>query len=92
MASRLWIRTPVVAEPAAICSLLVRWRLAPHGVTIQSTRPQTLAYGLHDSPVGQLAWITEKFKEWTDAVLRTAASRTAVLRTWEADRKSSPAS
>ncbi|MEV7965748.1 epoxide hydrolase family protein [Sphaerisporangium sp. NPDC088356] len=33
---------------------------------IQSTRPQTLAYGLHDSPVGQLAWVTEKFKEWTD--------------------------
>ncbi|MGH2675415.1 MAG: epoxide hydrolase family protein [Actinomycetota bacterium] len=32
---------------------------------IQSTRPQTLAYGLHDSPVGQLAWIVEKFKEWT---------------------------
>ncbi|MBC8090747.1 MAG: epoxide hydrolase [Pseudonocardia sp.] len=34
---------------------------------IQSTRPQTLAYGLHDSPVGQLAWIVEKFQEWTDA-------------------------
>jgi len=34
---------------------------------IQSTRPQTLAYGLHDSPVGQLAWIVEKFKEWTDS-------------------------
>ncbi|GAA3507649.1 pimeloyl-ACP methyl ester carboxylesterase [Streptosporangium album] len=34
---------------------------------IQSTRPQTLAYGLTDSPVGQLAWITEKFKEWTDS-------------------------
>ncbi|GGN89920.1 microsomal epoxide hydrolase [Streptomyces albiflavescens] len=32
---------------------------------IQSTRPQTLAYGLTDSPVGQLAWIFEKFKEWT---------------------------
>jgi epoxide hydrolase len=32
---------------------------------IQSTRPQTLAYGLTDSPVGQLAWIVEKFKEWT---------------------------
>jgi epoxide hydrolase len=31
-----------------------------------STRPQTLAYGLTDSPVGQLAWIAEKFKEWTD--------------------------
>jgi len=32
---------------------------------IQGTRPQTLAYGLNDSPVGQLAWIVEKFKEWT---------------------------
>ena len=35
-------------------------------VMIQITRPQTLAHGLHDSPVGQLAWIVEKFKEWTD--------------------------
>jgi pimeloyl-ACP methyl ester carboxylesterase len=34
--------------------------------TIQGTRPQTLAYALNDSPVGQLAWIVEKFKEWTD--------------------------
>ncbi len=33
---------------------------------LQSTRPQTLAYALTDSPVGQLAWIAEKFKEWTD--------------------------
>jgi epoxide hydrolase len=33
---------------------------------IQATRPQTLAYGLTDSPVGQLAWIAEKFREWTD--------------------------
>lgn len=32
---------------------------------LQSTRPQTLAYGLGDSPVSQLAWIVEKFKEWT---------------------------
>jgi epoxide hydrolase len=32
---------------------------------IQATRPQTLAYALTDSPVGQLAWIVEKFKEWT---------------------------
>ena len=34
---------------------------------IQATRPQTLAYGLNDSPVGLLAWIVEKFKEWTDS-------------------------
>ena len=33
---------------------------------MQSTRPQTLAYSLNDSPVGQLAWIVEKFAEWTD--------------------------
>ena len=32
----------------------------------QATRPQTLAYALTDSPVGQLAWIVEKFAEWTD--------------------------
>ena len=34
---------------------------------IQSTRPQTLSYALTDSPVGQLAWIVEKYKEWTDS-------------------------
>ena len=33
---------------------------------LQATRPQTLAYSLTDSPVGQLAWIVEKFQEWTD--------------------------
>ncbi|MEV6114447.1 epoxide hydrolase family protein [Streptomyces sp. NPDC052109] len=33
---------------------------------LQSTRPHTLAYALTDSPVGQLAWIVEKFREWTD--------------------------
>jgi pimeloyl-ACP methyl ester carboxylesterase len=34
---------------------------------LQQTRPQTLAYGLTDSPAGQLAWIVEKLKEWTDS-------------------------
>jgi len=33
---------------------------------IQGTRPQTLAYALTDSPVGQLAWIAEKFHDWAD--------------------------
>ncbi len=32
----------------------------------QVTRPQTLGYGLVDSPVGQAAWILEKFHAWTD--------------------------
>ncbi|GAB2910783.1 hypothetical protein GCM10027047_06270 [Rhodococcus aerolatus] len=34
---------------------------------LQSTRPQTLAHALVDSPVGQLAWVVEKFDEWTDS-------------------------
>jgi pimeloyl-ACP methyl ester carboxylesterase len=33
---------------------------------LQSTRPQTLAYALADSPVGQAAWIYERFQSWTD--------------------------
>ena len=33
---------------------------------LQSTKPQTLAYGLNDSPVGLAAWITEKFRTWSD--------------------------
>ena len=35
----------------------------------QSTRPQTLGYGLADSPVGQMAWIVEKFYAWMDCAL-----------------------
>jgi microsomal epoxide hydrolase len=35
-------------------------------VMIQSTKPQTLAYGLSDSPVGLAAWIIEKFYGWSD--------------------------
>jgi pimeloyl-ACP methyl ester carboxylesterase len=34
---------------------------------LQAQRPQTIGYALTDSPVGQLAWITERFKEWTHA-------------------------
>ena len=34
----------------------------------QATRPQTLAYGLNDSPVGLAAWIVEKFRAWSDCV------------------------
>src|SRR5258708_13458246 len=33
---------------------------------IQSTKPQTLSYGLNDSPVGLAAWIVEKFRAWSD--------------------------
>ena len=33
---------------------------------VQGTRPQTIAHALTDSPAGLLAWIVEKFQEWTD--------------------------
>ena len=33
---------------------------------IQATQPQTLAFGLEDSPVGQLAWLLEKRRSWSD--------------------------
>ncbi|KAL8675463.1 MAG: hypothetical protein Q9168_000164 [Polycauliona sp. 1 TL-2023] len=33
---------------------------------IQSTRPQTLGFGLGDSPIGLLGWLVEKFHEWMD--------------------------
>ena len=47
--------------------LMQHWQNEMAGyASIQSTRPQTLAYALTDSPAGQLAWIVEKFKEWTD--------------------------
>jgi len=35
-------------------------------IAIQSTRPQTLGYGLTDSPAGQLAWMVEKYWNWSD--------------------------
>ncbi|MGV9562801.1 epoxide hydrolase family protein [Streptomyces sp. NPDC003480] len=44
------------------------WQREGTGYAIlHSTRPQTLAYALTDSPVGQLAWVVEKFREWTDS-------------------------
>jgi len=49
---------------------------------IQATRPQTLSYALTDSPAGQLAWIVEKFKEWTNsghALPEDAISRDDIL-------------
>jgi len=45
---------------------LGHWHAGMRGYfEIQATRPQTISYGLNDSPVGQLAWIIEKFQEWT---------------------------
>ncbi|MCP9992479.1 epoxide hydrolase family protein [Streptomyces albogriseolus] len=44
---------------------------------LQATTPQTLGYALTDSPVGQLAWIAERFARWTDP--RTPVSDERIL-------------
>ena len=44
-----------------------QWMVRENGYSMQhGTRPQTLGYGLSDSPVGLLAWIYEKLINWTD--------------------------
>src|SRR5262249_60262814 len=43
------------------------WLHAEGGYShIQGTKPQTLAYGLNDSPAGLAAWIVEKYRTWRD--------------------------
>ncbi len=48
-------------------SAVQQWRMqeGAYGM-LHSTKPQTLAYGLNDSPVGLAAWILEKFRSWSD--------------------------
>ncbi|GAA4262851.1 epoxide hydrolase [Dactylosporangium darangshiense] len=64
-------------------ALMTTWGRDMSGYAIvQSTRPQTISYALTDSPVGQLAWIVEKFKEWTDpaaALPEDAVDRDLIL-------------
>ena len=44
-----------------------RWWQEEQGyIHMQRTKPQTLAYGLNDSPAGLAAWIVEKFRTWSD--------------------------
>jgi microsomal epoxide hydrolase len=54
-------------EEQAYLEELAHWMREETGyLQIQGTRPQTLAYGLTDSPVGLAAWIVEKFRAWSD--------------------------
>jgi len=50
---------------------------------IQSTKPQTVGYGLNDSPAGSAAWILEKWRSWTDSAgdLEARFSRDFLLTT-----------
>jgi pimeloyl-ACP methyl ester carboxylesterase len=55
------------AEEQAALAQLVKYGTDGSGyASIQGTRPQTLGYGLADSPVGQAMWIYEKFQAWSD--------------------------
>lgn len=57
---------PSPAEARALAQLAEYMKWESGYSTQQMTRPQTLGYGLADSPVGQAAWIYEKFHAWTD--------------------------
>jgi microsomal epoxide hydrolase len=64
-------RDPTLADPteeeAAYLADLAHFLKEETGYHwIQGTRPQTLAFGLTDSPAGLAAWIAEKFRAWTD--------------------------
>ncbi len=58
---------PLTEEERSFMAAAQRWRDAEAGYqAIQGTKPQTLAYGLTDSPAGLAAWIVEKFRSWSD--------------------------
>lgn len=61
------VAQPPTAAERAFEAVQQRWQQEEGGYSlIQETRPQTLSYGLHDSPVGLAAWIVEKWRAWTD--------------------------
>lgn len=51
-------------------------------LAIQQSRPQTIGYGLVDSPLLQLAWVAEKFEEWTDLPIDRDQLLTTVSLYW----------
>jgi pimeloyl-ACP methyl ester carboxylesterase len=59
--------TPDDAMSKSYLAALRAWADLEGGYShIQGTKPQTLAYGLNDSPTGLAAWILEKFRTWSD--------------------------
>src|SRR4051812_665412 len=58
---------PLSAPEREYREAVADWDAVERGYSlIQSTRPQTVAYGLNDSPAGLAAWIVEKFRAWSD--------------------------
>ena len=60
------LKNPTPDEQKALAALAQHREWGTGYSREQSTRPQTLGYGLVDSPVGQMAWIVEKFCAWMD--------------------------
>jgi pimeloyl-ACP methyl ester carboxylesterase len=59
---------PLSAAERAYLADNDRWASTERGYSaIQSTKPQTVGYGLTDSPAGLAAWILEKWRTWTDS-------------------------
>ena len=58
---------PLTAAEQAHSAQRERWQQSEGGYShIQGTKPQTLSYGLNDSPAGLAAWIVEKYRTWSD--------------------------
>lgn len=55
-----------VEESASLAAMEEHNRTGSAYALLQATKPQTLGYGLVDSPIGQAAWIYEKFHAWSD--------------------------
>jgi epoxide hydrolase len=68
---------PTAQEQRAMAELAEHQKWGTGYSKQQSTRPQTVGYGLVDSPVGQLAWIVEKFWAWSDSRERVQPGRAA---------------
>jgi microsomal epoxide hydrolase len=69
-------------EQKAYVEELTQWLAEETGYQwIQGTRPQSLSFGLTDSPAGLAAWIVEKFRAWTDCGgdVETAVTRDQML-------------
>ena len=59
---------PLSAEEQAYVEHVARWDETERGYSaVQSTRPQTLGYGLNDSPAGLAAWVLDKWRSWSDS-------------------------
>ncbi|MEP3225941.1 MAG: epoxide hydrolase family protein [Parasphingorhabdus sp.] len=61
------MQNPTPEEQASLARFMEYQTQGGGYAEIQRTKPQTLGYGLADSPVGQMAWILEKFQGWSDS-------------------------